>query len=134
MLHLPVKSARPLKFQRAIAIIKTSRMFTAYILPIDPKALTSQSALPNVDSAKLWSTIPASKKAPKVGTTRVFYDAPPACMTALVSLGEDFGGKQGYARREVIRKAVGSAVKEVKSLAEGEKAVIDASADPHAAG
>jgi len=103
-----------------------------YILPIDPEALTSHPTS-QLDAAKLWSTIPASKKTLKVGSTRVFYGAP-LYMGAIVSLGEDFGGKKGDARREVIRKAVGSAVKEVKDLVEAQTAVsIDASADPHAA-
>lgn len=134
MLHLPARSVRS-TFQRSSVIARSAKMSTAYILPIDPKAPKSQSALHNLDAAKLWSTIPASKKTPKVGTTRVFYNSPPGCLTALVSLGEDLGGKKGDARREVIRKAVGSAVKEVKGLVESETAVsIDASEDPHAAG
>lgn len=102
----------------------------AYIIPVDPKA-------PDVSVAKLWSTIPVSKKILKVGSTRVFYDTPAggSNITALVSLGEDFEKKKGNTKREVVRKAVGSAVKDVKVLVEGKTTVaVDASADPHAAG
>ena len=108
----------------------------AYILPIDPTSPSSQS-IPNLDPAKLWSTVPWGKKTPKVGTTRVFYNTPSggSDVTALVSLGDEFDTKKGDAKREVVRKAVGSAVKDLKGLVESEAAVsIDASADPHAAG
>jgi aminopeptidase len=52
-----------------------------------------------------------------------------------VSLGEGFEGKTGDARRELVRKAVGSGVKQVKELGDGAKDIIvDASTDAHAAG
>jgi aminopeptidase len=109
----------------------------AYILPIDPNLPPSQSAIPNVDPAKLWSTVPANKQTPKVGTTRLFYGVPSAesNVTALVSLGEGFESQKGNGKREVVRKAVGSAVKDIKALVEGDTAVsVDASEDPYAAG
>jgi cytosol aminopeptidase len=108
-----------------------------FILPIDPTAPGSQSAVPNLDTAKLWSKVPVSKKTPKAGTTRVFYDVPSggSNVTALVSLGDRFAKQKGDGKREVVRKAVGSAVKDVKALVEGETTVsVDASADPHATG
>lgn len=108
----------------------------ALILPIDPSAPSSQSSS-SVDVAKLWSTVPKSQKTPKVGSTRTFYDTPAGedNVTTLVSLGEGFEGKTGAAKRELVRKAVGSAVKDLKALVDGETSVaIDASADPHAAG
>jgi aminopeptidase len=52
-----------------------------------------------------------------------------------VSLGEGFDGKTGDARRELVRKAVGSGVKQAKELGDGAKDIIvDASTDAHAAG
>jgi cytosol aminopeptidase len=109
----------------------------AYIVPIDPKALSSQSTVPNLDPAKLWSTVPVGKKIPKAGTTRLFYDVPSgkSNVTALVSLGDAYASQKGDQKREVVRKAVGSAVKDVKALVEDEiKVTVDASADPQAAG
>lgn len=109
----------------------------AYIVPVDPNAPNSQSAVPNLDPAKLWSAVPVGKKAPKVGTTRLFYDVPVGAsnVTALVSLGDKFESQKGDRKREVVRKAVGSAVKDVKALMEDEIAVsVDASTDPQAAG
>jgi aminopeptidase len=67
----------------------------------------------------------------------LFYDVPSggSNVTALVSLGDRYANQKGDGKREVVRKAVGSAVKDVKALVEGETAVsVDASADPHAAG
>jgi aminopeptidase len=114
---------------------------TAYIVPLDTK-VTAAQVLPNIDPLKLWSTTPGSgEKAPKVGTTRIFYNTPydikgpNVNLTALSSLGDGFGLKKGDARREIVRKAVGSAVKEVKNFGEGvQHAFVDASADPHASG
>ncbi|KIM82242.1 hypothetical protein PILCRDRAFT_8066 [Piloderma croceum F 1598] len=108
----------------------------AYIVPIDPKAPSSQSAVPNLDPAKLWSTVPVGKKVPKTGTTRLFYDVPSgkSNVTALVSLGDAYASQKGDQKREVVRKAIGSAVKDVKALTEDEiKVTVDASADPQAA-
>lgn len=52
-----------------------------------------------------------------------------------MSLGEAFGTKKDDARREIVRKAVGSGVKSIKALGEGiSEAIIDTSTDPHAAG
>ncbi|KAH9978875.1 cytosol aminopeptidase family, catalytic domain-containing protein [Lactifluus volemus] len=81
----------------------------------------------------------ACTKPAKVGTTRIFYNTPIADpgntnATAVVSLGEGFHGKTGDAKRELVRKAVGSSVKQVKELGDGAKQIIvDASADAHAA-
>ncbi|TFY74906.1 hypothetical protein EWM64_g9107 [Hericium alpestre] len=105
-----------------------------YVLPVTKG---SAPAVQGVDPAKLWAATPASSKT-KVGTTRVFYDTPAGKegtnVTALVSLGDGFERKTGDARRELVRKAVGSGVKEVKGLGDGEKKIaIDASADAHAA-
>ncbi|KIN94418.1 hypothetical protein M404DRAFT_35047 [Pisolithus tinctorius Marx 270] len=104
----------------------------AYIVPIDPQNPTS-SAVPTVDPAVLWSKLPPSQKPAKVGSSHLFYGVPGNNVTALVSLGEAFPDKKGNARREVVRKAVGSGVKSVKTLGEGvSEAVIDVSLDPHA--
>ena len=111
---------------------------SVFILPIDPKSQVSTRAVSDIDPVKLWSTTPVGSKAPKVGSTRVFYNTPAKegiNVTAVVSLGEGFDKKQGNARRELVRKAVGSGVKQVKDLGDGTKKVsVDASTDPHAAG
>lgn len=137
LLCLPIKTAGT-TFQRpSISNLFANMSTKAYIVPIDPNAPSSQSTVPNLDPAKLWSTVPASKKVPKAGTTRLFYDVPSggSNITAIVSLGDAYGSQKGDGKREVVRKAVGSAVKDVKALVEGETAVsVDASADPHAAG
>jgi len=113
-------------------------MSSAYIVPLDVRA-PSPRTVPNLDPQKLWSTIPVGEKPHKVGTTRIFYDTPPSSegsnITAISALGEAFSTKVGDPRRELIRKAVGSAVKDVKSLGDGVKDVtIDTSLDPHASG
>ena len=110
---------------------------TAFIAPVDPKN-PSTNLLPDVDVVRLWSTAPSGEKTPKVGVTRVFFNTPAGPennLTALSSLGDGFAEKQGDARREIVRKAIGSAVKEVKKLGESVKvALVDDSLDPHAAG
>jgi aminopeptidase len=111
---------------------------TALIVPVDLQAATSQT-IPNLDPVKLWSTGPSDGKTPKVGTTRIFYNTPvkndaPNVVT-LTSLGENFTSAKPDAQRELVRKAVGSAVKSVVGFGDAIKEVsIDASSDPHAAG
>ncbi|KAK0466043.1 uncharacterized protein EV420DRAFT_1636626 [Desarmillaria tabescens] len=97
-------------------------MSTARIVPHDPKA-----------TSELWASAPTGEKPAKVGTTRVFYNTPPQQLTALSSLGDGFEKKTGSAKREVVRKAVGSAVKAVKAIDGVKNVKIDASLDPHAA-
>jgi aminopeptidase len=51
-----------------------------------------------------------------------------------VSLGEGFDKKTDNARRELVRKAIGSSVKQIRELGDGKKDVIvDTSKDAHAA-
>ncbi|KAA1472837.1 leucine aminopeptidase [Dentipellis sp. KUC8613] len=103
-----------------------------YVLPVDPKAPSAQGT--GIDAAKLWASAPAGAKPAKVGTARVFYGAPEGKTTALVSLGDKFEKKGAEEKRELVRKAVGSGVKQVKGLGHGERKItIDASADSHAA-
>ncbi|KAI0256218.1 cytosol aminopeptidase family, catalytic domain-containing protein [Lactifluus subvellereus] len=110
-----------------------------FVLPLDPTSQPGSSVLPSVDAAQLWSTAPTGTKPAKVGTTRIFYNTPLADpgdinATAVVSLGEGFNGKTRDARRELVRKAVGSGVKHAKELGDGAKQIIvDASPDAHAA-
>ena len=124
---------------RSCSSIKTMST-KVFVLPIDPASKPGSGILPSVNPVELWNTAPTGSKPPKVGTTRIFYNTPPADQgkinaTAVVSLGEGFDGKTGDARRELVRKAVGSGVKQVKELGDGAKdIVIDASADAHAAG
>ncbi|KAF8548068.1 hypothetical protein OG21DRAFT_1449621 [Imleria badia] len=106
----------------------------AYVVPLDPNN-PGQNATSNVNPASLWATLPPTQKPAKVGTSHLFYGASGGTdVTALVSLGDAFEAKKGDARREIVRKAVGSGVKGIKALGEGiSEAFIDASTDPHAA-
>ncbi|KAF9237072.1 cytosol aminopeptidase family, catalytic domain-containing protein [Melanogaster broomeanus] len=105
----------------------------AYIVPLDPQN-PGRNVTPSLNPATLWATLPPTQKPAKVGTSHLFYGTSGNNVTALVSLGDGFETTQGNARREVIRKAVGSGVKSVKGLGDGvSEAVVDASADPHAA-
>ena len=126
--------------QRTIST--TSPRSAVYVLPVDPKAPSTATAA-DVDVGALWNSTPATKssKPSKAGTTRIFYDTPRGTdgkdVTALTSLGGKWAAKTGDERREVVRKAIGSAVKAVKALGEevdGEAVLVDASADPHATG
>jgi aminopeptidase len=112
-----------------------------FVLPIDPTSQpTSSATASSVDPVELWNTTPTGSKPPNVGTTRIFFNTPRADQgninsTAVVSLGEGFDKKTGDARRELVRRAVGSGIKQVKELWDGTKdIVIDASTDAHAAG
>ena len=110
-----------------------------FVLPIDPTSQSGLSPLPSVNPVELWRTVPTGSKPAKVGTTRFFYNTPSqpgnADATAVVSLGEGFDKKTGDARRELVRKAIGSSIKQIKELGDGEKSVVvDASIDAHAAG
>ena len=89
----------------------TSSAKPVYVLPIDPSAPKSVTGAP-VDAAQLWQSAPTGKKPAKAGTSRLFYGENHA---AVVSLGEGFEKKKDGAKREVVRKAIGSAVKAVKS-------------------
>jgi aminopeptidase len=102
-------------------------MATASIHPFDPKT-------PSQSASQLWAA--TATKAPKVGATRVFFNTPASeKITALSSLGPDFATKSADAKRELVRRSVGSAVKEITRVAdEVTDVVVDASADPHAAG
>jgi aminopeptidase len=107
---------------------------TAYVVPYDtdPQA-TVQVDIPHVDSKALWATTPSGDSAPKVGTTRIFYNTPSSKLTALSSLGDKYSSKKDDAKRELIRKSVGSAVRDLKAIDGIKEVVIEGSADPHAA-
>lgn len=115
----------------------SSRIF---VLPIDPTSKPGSSSLLSIDPVQLWSSAPTGSKAAKVGTTRLFYDTPASQpgktdTTAVVSLGEGFDKKTDNARRELVRKAIGSSIKQIRELGDGKKSVVvDASRDAHAAG
>nr|GAT48665.1 leucine aminopeptidase [Mycena chlorophos] len=82
-------------------------------------------------AAALWPA--AASKHPKASATRVVFSAEDDSVTALASLGPDFGAKMGHARREVVRRAVGSAMKQVAALEDVNEVLVDGEADPHAA-
>ena len=114
-----------------LSIMSTS----AFIVPIDPKnPSNTANAVPNVDIAQIWSTVPHGEQAPDVGTTRIFYDTPATKVTAVSSLGQKFSSEKDVVKRELVRKSVGSAVKALKAFDGLKEVVIDASADPHATG
>jgi len=106
----------------------------AYIVPLNPTNPSQNNAL-TVDPPALWAKLPPSKKPAKVGTSHLFYGLGAGKdVAALVSLGEAFEAKKDDARREIIRKAVGSGVKSIKGFGEGiSEAVVDSSTDPQAA-
>ena len=129
---------------RLSTLYLTSRaMSSIYVLPFDPTT-SPQTSTPvaNVSPPELWSSTPSAhaKKPASVGTAHVFYGTPSTDktnMTVVTSLGEGFEKKTGDVRRELVRKAVGSAVKKVKGHGEGVKGrtiYVEASSDPHAAG
>lgn len=118
---------------RSSSVLLRTMSSKAYIVPVDPQHPAGNAA-PGVNPATLWSSLPQAQKPAKVGTSHLFYGTPALDVTALVSLGEGFDSKSGDARREIVRKAVGSGVKSVKGLGDGvSEAVIDASTEPHAA-
>lgn len=105
---------------------------TAYVVPFDHQS--SGQVFRGVDASELWSLTPQGEKPPKVGTTRIFYNTPPSKVTTISSLGEAFASKKTEAKRELVRKSVGSAVKDLKAHDGLKDVFIDASVDPHAAG
>jgi hypothetical protein len=108
---------------------------SGYILPHQPgTTATATATVSGIDQLKLLSKLPKTEKPPKVGDTRIFYDVPEGNLTALVSLGDKFASKKPNEQRELVRRAVGSAVREVRNLEAVNRVEIDASADPHAAG
>ncbi|RDB19531.1 Cytosol aminopeptidase [Hypsizygus marmoreus] len=104
---------------------------SAYVVPFDHES--SGELVPGLDAAQLWAVTPQGEKAPLVGTTRTFYNTPASKVTTVSSLGEKFASKKGNARRELLRKAVGSAVKELKAIEGVKEVAVDASIDAHAA-
>lgn len=104
---------------------------SAYVLPHEP-SVAAAVKVADIDPAKLWATTPGNES--KVGSTRVFYNTPADKVTAIVSLGEKFTSKRPNEKRELVRKAVGSAVKQVKGIDGVGHVNIDAASDPHAAG
>ena len=110
-------------------------MSSAYIIPYNPDPQASAKVyVPGVDVNALWATTPAGDSPPKVGTTRTFFNTPSSKTTTLSSLGDKFASKKPNAKRELIRRSIGSAVKDLKAMDGIKDLVIEASADPHAAG
>ncbi|KAF8635936.1 hypothetical protein AX15_000107 [Amanita polypyramis BW_CC] len=107
---------------------------SAYIVPYDPDSqATVQVNIPGVDVKSLWASTPAGDSVPKAGTTRTFFNTPSPNVTTLSSLGDKFASKKPDAKRELIRKSIGSAVKDLKGIEGIKELVVEASADPHAA-
>ena len=108
---------------------------SAYIFPYNPDAKADTHAtVTGIDVNALWASTPAGESPPKVGTTRTFFNTPPSKVTTLSSLGDKFASKPSDAKRELIRKSIGSAVKDLKAIDGIKELAIDPSADPHAAG
>ncbi|KAF8992882.1 hypothetical protein BDQ17DRAFT_1432083 [Cyathus striatus] len=107
----------------------------AFVFPLDPAAASSTKQ--GVNPTELWAKTPQGEKPAPVATVRTFYDTPSGSggVVALSSLGELYakGNTKENAKRELVRKAVGAAVKQVKEL-EGVKEVgVDVAGDAHAA-
>jgi aminopeptidase len=105
---------------------------SAYVLPYDHQ--TTGAVIDGIDAAKLWSTTPQGEKPPKAGTIRTFYNTPAPKLTTVSSLGDGFATKKAEEKRELVRKSIGSAVKDLKDMEGVKDVAIDASLDPHAAG
>ncbi|KAF8673874.1 hypothetical protein AX14_005311, partial [Amanita brunnescens Koide BX004] len=109
-------------------------MSSAYLFPYNPDTqAVTQVNVPGVDVNALWASTPAGESAPKVGTTRIFFNTPLSKVTALSSLGDKFASKRPDAQRELIRKSIGSAVKDLKAIDGIKELIIEPSTDPHAA-
>jgi aminopeptidase len=66
--------------------------------------------------------------------TRTFFEMPRGFTTTISSLGDNFLEKKGDERRELVRKAVGAGIKDLKAFDGLTEVLVDASLDPHAAG
>ncbi|EKM84388.1 hypothetical protein AGABI1DRAFT_82052 [Agaricus bisporus var. burnettii JB137-S8] len=107
---------------------------SAYLLPFDLSAEQKPvQGTKDVVAQALWSSTPSGDKPPKVGTTRTFFNHPNGMTTTISSLGDKFQDKKGNERRELVRKAVGSGIKDLKAYDGVKEVAVDASADPHAA-
>jgi aminopeptidase len=105
----------------------------AYILPYDHQS--TGPVVEGLDAANLWALTPHGEKPLKVGTTRIFYNTPSSSqVTAISSLGEGYASKNANQKRELIRKSIGNAVKDLKTHEGIKDVVVDASLDPQAAG
>jgi len=105
-------------------------MTSAYILPYDHE---STGSIVGVNPSELWALTPSGPKVPAVGTFRTFYQVPDTMATSITSLGTAFSDKSTEARREVLRRAIGSSVKDLQTYAGISQLSVDASLDPHAA-
>lgn len=102
------------------------------LLPFD---LSGESQrIRGVSPQEFWKGTPSGDKPPQVGTTRTFFEAPPGTTTTISSLGDKFSQKKGAERRELVRKAVGAGIKDLKAFDGITEVLVDASLDPHAAG
>lgn len=107
----------------------TSNAFAYIVQPSDASPNSSEGE-------KLWSTaLTAASK--KVLDSRILYKD--SGVTSLVSVGKEFAAKEGNARRELVRKAAGKAVGQVKDavgsgLEVKDVVVDDGGLDAHAAG
>ena len=112
--------------RRTMSTLKTTPAPDAYLL-------FPTSTHPQLAPDKLWAT---ARPKNKTGEAKIFYNqihGQPDVLTGLVSLGEGFDAKPENGRREAVRRAVGSGVKQLRDA--GATAVaIDDSVDPHAAG
>jgi aminopeptidase len=105
---------------------------SAYVLPYDHQ--TTGAVIDGIDAAKLWSTTPQGETPSKAGTIRTFYNTPAPKLTIVSSLGDGFATKKAEEKRELVRKSIGSAVKDLKNIEGVKDVAIEASLDPHAAG
>jgi cytosol aminopeptidase len=105
---------------------------SAYIVPFDHQSYGQ--IIQGLNPAELWASTRIGEKSSKVGTTRIFYNTPVSKVTVVSSLGENFANKSEDMKRELVRKSVGSAVKDLEAIDSLKDVSIEASIDPHAAG
>ncbi|KAF8195057.1 leucine aminopeptidase [Pholiota molesta] len=106
---------------------------SAYILSYDPKASAKPPQVAGVDAPTLWALTPGADKPPKVAATRTFFNTPAGKVTAVTSIGDAFASKKAEEKREIVRRSIATAVKDLKSYDGLGEVAIDASVDPHAA-
>lgn len=102
----------------------------AFVLP------HSAPAVEDINPSELWTTAtdPNATKPPTTGTTRIFYNTPKGNITVISALDSPSKGTE-QAKRESVRKCIGSAVKAVTGLGINslKQVVVDGREDPHAA-
>lgn len=126
-----IGQSTPAAARLRLSLIPTMSI-SALLLPFDPSG--QPRAVCGIEAQNLWISTPSGEKPPKVGTTRTFFNTPWGKTTTISSLGDKFAAKKGNERRELVRKAIGAGIKDLKAFDGLKEVLVDALADPHAAG